>query len=284
MTAKKQTSPNLNHLKRAIKPHIGATLEDDSSARWCTYQIVAPDGKMWGGAGSVHLKVEWLRGDAEFKAEAIADAIERLEQEELADVYDEDDSEYDAFDWDTLPMPEPVKPSKPETILCFYRGGKDYKGRTLEQILAYDDKALEWHHDFIQVLFPLREASIFNVQAPVLDQATINAFQDDEGLQQALLRALDCMLAFYGFVRLAGGRIIKASNFDAKAKNWLTHGNHNFRRISRILQCLTLLGLPNQAGWFYCALIEVYNRNKTKIGYDRAVKWYNALQKTYRHG
>ncbi len=184
--------------------------------------------------------------------------------------------------WDMLEWVPPTPPAS-ETILHFYRGGEDYKGRTLDGIIAQDDQQLEWHHDFIQVLFPLREASIFNTSAPILNQAVIDAFRNDDALQTNLLRALDCMLAFYGFKRLKGGKIIRTSSFAIKARNWLTPGNHNFRRISRILQCLTLLGLPNQAGWFYCALIRVYNQYRAVVGYERACKWHGALQVNYKH-
>jgi hypothetical protein len=49
----------------------------------------------------------------------------------------------------------------------FYQGtGLDTEGRTLAQIWAFSDEAMEDDHDFIQWLFPLREPSRFNPDAP----------------------------------------------------------------------------------------------------------------------
>ena len=41
--------------------------------------------------------------------------------------------------------------------VILYLGHKDYKGRSLEQILAWTDADLERTHDYIQVLFPTTE-------------------------------------------------------------------------------------------------------------------------------
>ena len=37
--------------------------------------------------------------------------------------------------------------------------GRDHRGRSLAEVLAFDDSALEQHHDYIQWLFPLPEAT-----------------------------------------------------------------------------------------------------------------------------
>ena len=45
-------------------------------------------------------------------------------------------------------------------LVAFYRdGARDDEGRTLAEILAWDDDRLEEIHDFIQWLFPLPERS-----------------------------------------------------------------------------------------------------------------------------
>ena len=48
-------------------------------------------------------------------------------------------------------------------LVAFYQGeAPDYQGRTLREIWGWDDERLEEQHDYIQVLFPLKELSQFN--------------------------------------------------------------------------------------------------------------------------
>ena len=54
-------------------------------------------------------------------------------------------------------------------IVRFYRGtGFDARGRSLDEVLAWDDERLEDVHDYIQWLFPLDEPSQFTPHAPLL--------------------------------------------------------------------------------------------------------------------
>ena len=73
------------------------------------------------------------------------------------------------------------------------------KSRTLTTITSWNDDQLEYHHDYIQLLFPLPEGSPFNPSAPVIDRATFTAFRSRNDLQQNLRMALNRMLHFYGF-------------------------------------------------------------------------------------
>jgi hypothetical protein len=56
------------------------------------------------------------------------------------------------------------------------------------------------------------------------------------------------MMNFYGFEARLGERITvtRAPNFAAKAAGWLSPGDHNHLRITRILRCLTVLGLETE--------------------------------------
>ena len=57
-------------------------------------------------------------------------------------------------------------------IVTFLEGeGPDDRGRSLFDVLAFDDAALERNHDFIQWLFPLPEPSSAVPDAPVLTLA-----------------------------------------------------------------------------------------------------------------
>ena len=41
--------------------------------------------------------------------------------------------------------------------------GKDFKGRTLDDIWSYSDKEIEENHDFIQIIFPLNPVNPYSM-------------------------------------------------------------------------------------------------------------------------
>jgi opioid growth factor receptor-like protein len=86
--------------------------------------------------------------------------------------------------------------------------------------------------------------------APVLNRESIEEFRARPDLQEKLLFSFTRMMNFYGLEVRSGERvtITRAPNFAAKATVWLSPGNHNHLRITRILRCLTVLGLEPEAG------------------------------------
>ena len=163
------------------------------------------------------------------------------------------------------------------SLLGFYGGtGSDDRGRRLEDIWRFSHAELEAIHDYIQWLFPLAEKSAFNPGAPVLDDATIARFKSDATLQRNIERSLDVMLDFYGFAR-DGDRIVQAPSFGERAANWLTPGNHNFLRLTRILKSLTLLGIEQRAHQLLDRLEEVYASHESAIGKRTINFWRQAV-------
>ncbi len=79
--------------------------------------------------------------------------------------------------------------------------GLDGSGRSFPEVLAFDDAHLEGVHDFIQWLFPLREASRAVPGAPVLGAAEAAAIRRDVWAQDNLIAARARMLFFYGQTR-----------------------------------------------------------------------------------
>ncbi len=121
------------------------------------------------------------------------------------------------------------------TLVTFYRGGPDFRGRTLEDIWAWPDKRLETAHDYIQWLFPLPEPSFFNPDALLLDDDSLAAFQTDPVIQANLRTSFAVMLKFYGLTRAErDGRVTigKAGDYPLRACQWLVPQNHNYRRIT----------------------------------------------------
>ncbi len=165
----------------------------------------------------------------------------------------------------------------PLNLVSFYRGQEaNINGVTLEQILGWDDTRLESVHNYIQWLFPLKTVSGPNPTAPILDNATIQTFQNDPALKNQVLRSFRKMLTFYGLQMDENTKVIsRAANFNARASVWLHNpsGHHNFLRISRILLSMNLLGLGAYSKSFFEVLVDIKRNegknaiNNTTLGY-----------------
>lgn len=127
------------------------------------------------------------------------------------------------------------------TIIEFYAGrAKDVEGRTLDDILAFNDEELEYTHNYIQWLFPLPEASRYYARAPILTEADITAFKASPDLLSRVCEAAARMTSFY-----------------RTSEEVQTPGDHNHLRITRIIRFLTLIGLAKEARDFYDLALEV---------------------------
>lgn len=126
-------------------------------------------------------------------------------------------------------------------------------------MLSFDDASLEHVHDFIQWLFPLRERSGANPTAPRLDDATVSAFHQRPDLRANLRRSYDRMLAFY-----------KAD------RGWLTPGNHNHLRLTRMLISLRTLGLEGEARELY-GYVTAIAKQRGGVTSDSLRYWREAM-------
>jgi hypothetical protein len=74
------------------------------------------------------------------------------------------------------------------------------------------------------------------------------------------------MMNFYGLEARASEQVtvVRMPNFATKAGKWLSRGNHNHLRITRILRCLTVLGLEQEAKAFFGCLGEIYEDEQNK--------------------
>ncbi|MDB5727811.1 MAG: hypothetical protein JWQ00_1016 [Noviherbaspirillum sp.] len=141
-----------------------------------------------------------------------------------------------------------------ETVRRFLSGeGVDNRGRSLASVLRWSDDALEFHHDFIQWLFPLEQASRFNPDAPVLAPRDFAELGKDPRVLDGLRAAFSRMLGFYGLA-WDGTKVVKAENWRARSPNWALTPTHNDLRITRILRSLALFGLHEEAAAFLAFL------------------------------
>ncbi len=165
-------------------------------------------------------------------------------------------------------------------LVAFYAGsGTDHRGRTRADIHAFSHDELEAEHDFIQWLFPLMTPSPVNSAAPTLDQATIRAFLERPELREALRASFEMMLGFYGFEIPVehDSAIVRGANWLTTAHNWLTPGNHNFRRITRILRSMALLGHTSLSQEFLTSIEDVCAEHGAVIGSDSMSHWRRAV-------
>lgn len=173
-----------------------------------------------------------------------------------------------------------MSPASQAPLLRFYlRESADDRGRTLDEIRAWSPERLESVHDYIQWLFPLRDRSLFNPHAPVLDDSQIAAFRSSAALQVEVRKSFETMLAFYGLeLSSEHGRpwVRKAAAFPERSRVWLTPGNHNFLRITRILTSLRTLGLENISKAFFDFLDRLYLEHSQTIGRMTYSYWKQA--------
>lgn len=145
-------------------------------------------------------------------------------------------------------------------VLAFLEGeGTDARGRTVFDILAMNDVALERTHDFIQWLFPLPEPSAAVPEAPVLTPQDIQAIRVSELAPIALAAATDRM-----------------TNFYRTTHDWLMPTDHNHRRITRIIRSLRLLSGDAAADAFRDAILARVEETRAPVSARSRGYWATA--------
>jgi len=166
-------------------------------------------------------------------------------------------------------------------LIQFYRGdGTDHAGRRLDEILAWPNGRLEAVHDYIQWLFPLQAPSRFNPLAPILTLEDMTAFRQVGPCHNNFLRAFQRMLCFYG-LKYDGEDpediyVESSLIFELRSRVWLTSGNHNYLRISRILTSATLLGFQPFTLGLFNYLDRLYRQAGGRIGSETYTHWRRA--------
>lgn len=132
----------------------------------------------------------------------------------------------------------------------------DSEGRMFDEILEQSDDWFEFCHDYVQWLFPLKEPSQFNPDAPLLSEEDIEYFKSSEAANAAsnYIDGIERMLAFLGLKVehvYSGLRVVTAENFEERKKTWAISFNHNHLRITRMITSMRLLGFGDYAQAFY---------------------------------
>lgn len=166
--------------------------------------------------------------------------------------------------------------AKPNTLLVsFYTGsGVNSDMRSLNDIWKFSLNQKESIHNYIQWLFPLTSTSIFNLKAPILNPFLIDELKTDLNFLPNLQKSLDVMLEFYGLEwNETHTNIIQSSNFEERSKIWLKIGNHNHKRLTRILECLQTFELEKENKALFTALKEIKTQHPKSIS-DKAFNYW----------
>lgn len=186
-----------------------------------------------------------------------------------------------------------LQSNPPPQLVLFYDptiNAPDEEGRTLSSILAWPDSTLESSHDYIQQIFPLPEQSTFNPSAPLISAQVFSSFRERADLRGRLRQSFIRILAFYGLEQRINDtdsgeigdvvlKIVKAPNFNNASRNWVKLFDHNHLRITRIIRCLRVLGLEQEAEAFFHALESVYQSCGGSISKRSLMFWTRAARR-----
>ncbi|KAF8807138.1 hypothetical protein BYT27DRAFT_7189231 [Phlegmacium glaucopus] len=134
--------------------------------------------------------------------------------------------------------------------------------RTIEEIHERwfgDYDKLEYKHGYIQWLFPIREYGM-NYDSQPLQTHEIESMQADPIIMERVIRSYRLMLDFFGMHLVSEetglvDRALPPRYFAPRYRN-LVRSSHNYLRISRILKCLSEMGLEHLNAGF---LLHVLN-------------------------
>lgn len=163
----------------------------------------------------------------------------------------------------------------------YLHGAGDPAGRTFEQVLQLSDRDLERQHDYIQWIFPTFMRSEVVPESPTLTTEAAISLRASPLTRPRVVAALVRMLEFYGMELdddLEEPTITRSADGFARRRSvWMTPGNHNYRRITRMLASLQILDCPQYAVALLDCLSLCYRDHGGLIGSSAMEHWKRAL-------
>lgn len=134
-------------------------------------------------------------------------------------------------------------PNSRSDIILFYYGERVPNCRhTFDDVIRFTNDQMENTHDFIQWLFPNKEASNYNEHAPLLTDEDIQLFKTNQLLCN---RVSDAVMEFMWFLGFNWEIDYDYKIVDAEptliAEMQLNFFNHNHLRITRMIKFLKLI-------------------------------------------
>ena len=159
-------------------------------------------------------------------------------------------------------------------LLDFYLKLKpNCDGLTLDNLLSWSNEELEYSHDVIQWLFPTITESSFNPDAPILTERDIHLWKANPQLQSNLRESFERYLTFLG-LEYKDDQLALTN----KKQNVWCGLNHNWLRITRDLNCLSLLGLKQEAKCLFECLEKMYESGEYQITEEVFSYWKKAIE------
>jgi hypothetical protein len=119
---------------------------------------------------------------------------------------------------------------------------------TLADLWAMTDKEIEYDHDSLQWIFPLRTPSVHSLLAPVLEPGEIDDIQASVRAKKNLVKSAHWFLGF-----------LQRNHYWTKPKD------HNQKRIGRVIECLKLLVSDEEADNFRNSVLEILGDDAANI-------------------
>ena len=161
---------------------------------------------------------------------------------------------------------------KRSPIVRFYEGQPNPDGVTFEDMIQQSQMDFESCHGFFQWLFPLTEASDFNLNAPILTETDIKYINDSPKIQERMKRA---MVRFRYQLGFATGWGPDQWEDQGIINMWCMTNNHNFLRITRAIRSARTFGLMEEARNLYNdATIQACRKNAPG---ETLLYWWRAM-------
>jgi len=133
-------------------------------------------------------------------------------------------------------------------LIDFYRNEvRTNGGYLIEEILTWGPDEWEASHEEIQWLFPTVQKSVFNPDAPTLTEEEITLFKNIPELQEKFRQVIETFLGVFGLQKIADGGFDWRDDLDYDPKWWFRKFNHNYLRMTRVMDCLSKMGRDSDA-------------------------------------
>ncbi len=164
-----------------------------------------------------------------------------------------------------------------ELIVNFFLGfSLDSNGRSIQDILDFNEHELENTHDFIQWIFPTNEKSGYNHNAPLLSGNFKDMFLANTTAQVNFCKTC---LHFLNFIGLDCVKLNSAILNNQRHSSFIDKPKHNLLRITRVLNSLNQIGKENCSKMIFSQLEKVKTDFPDKIPNDSFTIWKNTQLK-----
>ncbi|WP_097005305.1 opioid growth factor receptor-related protein [Lacrimispora amygdalina] len=164
----------------------------------------------------------------------------------------------------------------------FQNKARNINSNYLKDYWDMSNDELEIKHDYIQYMFPLYEYSKVEPFIPILTEYEMNQIKRDSMqyslIQENIKKSFKMMLRFYG-LKLEKVEIEKGNDFEKRKEIWINSGNHNYLRITRILKCLMIFEMMDEAMAFYRILLKLKEEYQEEIDDVSVEFWTEAIGK-----